>query len=85
MNSGIAFNFFWEDIMAYELHNKILSANVPFIVMQRKHDYRTSYTAAKAYYEKNCAPYKAFYILEESSHYLLFNTEAKKFNDLIVH
>lgn len=83
--SVLTFNSLWEEIMTYNLHNKILSVDVPFIVMQGKHDYQTSYSAARAYYEEIHAPYKAFYTFEESAHYIPFNTEAEKFNDLMIH
>ncbi|MHB9296580.1 hypothetical protein PilKf_02353 [Pillotina sp. SPG140] len=63
-----AFNHLWPIVPAIDLNTSIPMTEVPVFIIQGKYDYQVSTTLAEQYFENLNAPYKQFYIFENSAH-----------------
>ncbi|AZQ60913.1 alpha/beta hydrolase [Flammeovirga pectinis] len=81
MMSGtfISLEHLFPNVLKDNLFESIKKVDVPIYFLQGKHDYVTSFTLAKIYFDVIEAPKKKFIIFENSAHNPLFE-EADKFN-----
>lgn len=72
-------------LMLEELLNEnVTEIQIPYYLFQGRHDLNTSYEVAKDYYESLKAPKKEMFTFENSSHFLPYNQEIDKFNELMI-
>jgi pimeloyl-ACP methyl ester carboxylesterase len=62
----------WGEMVATDLSRHVVELAIPTYFLHGKHDYTTSYTLAKSYFEKLRAPLKGFYTFEHSAHSPVF-------------
>jgi pimeloyl-ACP methyl ester carboxylesterase len=72
----------WAVVPAANLNNAIPVVEVPVFFIQGKYDYQVSTILAKQYFENLDAPYKQFYVFENSAHSPCFE-EPEKFADIM--
>jgi pimeloyl-ACP methyl ester carboxylesterase len=88
IGSRYSLEHLWAIVPATNLNNTIPVVEVPVFVMQGKYDYQVSTALAEQYFENIDAPYKQFYVFENSAHSPCFE-EPEKFayimkNDVLI-
>lgn len=71
-------------VLKEPLAEKVNSIKVPYYLFQGKNDINTFYDVAKEFFVTFEAPKKEMFTFEKSSHFLPFNTEAEKFNEILM-
>lgn len=72
-------------LMLEELLNEtVTEIQIPYYLFHGRNDLNTSYEVAKDYYNSLIAPKKEMFTFENSSHFLPFNQEIDKFNELMI-
>jgi pimeloyl-ACP methyl ester carboxylesterase len=67
----------WNQMLATDLTAEVPKLGIPVYFFHGLYDYTTSFTLAKAYFEKLQAPMKGFYPFERSAHSPLFEEPEK--------
>ena len=62
----------WNEVLRTDITVAVPKLDIPAYFLHGKYDYTTSYTLAKAYFQKLEAPLKGFYSFEESAHSPVF-------------
>jgi pimeloyl-ACP methyl ester carboxylesterase len=78
IGSRYSLEHLWAVVPATDLNNAIPAVEVPVFIIQGKYDYQVSTILAEQYFENLEAPYKQFYIFENSAHSPCFE-EPEKF------
>jgi pimeloyl-ACP methyl ester carboxylesterase len=78
IGSRYSLEHLWAVVPATNLNNAIPVVEVPVFITQGKYDYQVSTTLAEQYFENLDAPYKQFYVFENSAHSPCFE-EPEKF------
>jgi pimeloyl-ACP methyl ester carboxylesterase len=78
IGSRYSLEHLWAVVPATDLNIAIPVVEVPIFIIQGKYDYQVSTTLAEQYFENLDAPYKQFYIFENSAHSPCFE-EPEKF------
>jgi pimeloyl-ACP methyl ester carboxylesterase len=67
----------WSRLVLTDLKTKVTKLEIPIYFMSGIHDYTTSYTLAKEYFEIIQSPLKVFYTFHESAHSPVFEEPEK--------
>lgn len=73
----------WQELMAIDLTKSLTKINCPVYFFVGKDDIQTATLLSQRYFEMAKAPKKALYMFEHSKH-TVFETESKKFQDIII-
>lgn len=71
-------------LMEKPLIKEVPELQMPFYLFQGKKDLNTPYPMAKQYFSELSAPHKEMFTFENSAHFLPFNQEKEKFNNLMI-
>ncbi|MBS3168651.1 alpha/beta hydrolase [Candidatus Woesearchaeota archaeon] len=73
----------WPEMLEINFIRDVKEVKMPFYIIQGRHDYQTTYSLAKIFYQQLKAPKKKFFTFENSAHNPHYE-EPERFNQIVI-